>query len=89
MPVVVKIAPKNMSKDDYEKVMKELEDSGCGSPEGRLSHASSGDDELQMHETWESREQFDAYHNKLMDVLDGAGIDGGTVEVSQLRGGSV
>jgi hypothetical protein len=75
-----------MSKDDYDEVMRELEARGVGEPDGRLSHASYGDDEVHMFETWESRDHFEPYRNHLMDVLDGAGIDAGSVEVSQLQG---
>jgi quinol monooxygenase YgiN len=87
MPIAVRIVPHKMSKAEYEEVIQELQKQGNGDPDGRVLHTSYGDDdEVHMFEVWESREQFDAHHEKLMDVLDGAGVDAGLVEVSQLQG---
>ena len=87
MPIAVRIVPHKMSKAEYEEVIQELQKRGNGDPDGRVLHTSYGDDdEVHMFEVWESREQFDAHHLKLMDVLDGAGVDAGLVEVSELQG---
>jgi quinol monooxygenase YgiN len=74
-----------MSREDYERVMKELEDSGAHEPSGRKFHAAYGDDEVHMFEVWESEEQFDEHREQLFATLQGAGVDGGTVEVHPLH----
>jgi hypothetical protein len=43
-----------MTRDDYETMMKQLEETGAGEPEGRTFHAGYGDDELHMFDVWES-----------------------------------
>lgn len=74
-----------MSRADYERMIKQLEDSGCGEPEGRTFHAAYGDDNVRMFEVWDSREQFDAHSDRLFATLQGAGLDAGTVEVHPLQ----
>ena len=44
--MAVHICPDQMSKADYERVIKDLEDSGLGEPEGRTFHAAYGDDRV-------------------------------------------
>jgi quinol monooxygenase YgiN len=70
-----------MSRDDYERVIKELEESGAGDPEGRRMHTAYGDKNVYMFEVWDSQEQFDQHGERLFATLQGAGVDAGTVEV--------
>jgi quinol monooxygenase YgiN len=74
-----------MSRAEYDRVIKDLEDSGCGEPEGRTFHAAYGDDQVRMFEVWNSEEQFDAHRDRLFTTLQGAGLDAGTVEVHPLH----
>jgi quinol monooxygenase YgiN len=83
--VAVHICPTKMSRDEYERVIKDLEDSGVGEPEGRSFHAAYGDDRVCMFEVWDSPEQFDAHKNQLFETLQGAGLDAGTVEIHPLH----
>ena len=77
MPVAVHICPTQMSKDDYERLIGELEASGAAEPEGRLYHAAFGDEDLEIFEVWESAEHFDAHRDKTFALLQGAGVDAG------------
>ncbi len=85
MPVAVHICPINMSKDDYQKVIGDLEKSGAGEPEGRLYHAAYGEDDVQMFEVWRSEEDFDAHRDRLFVTLQGVGLDAGSVDVHPLH----
>jgi quinol monooxygenase YgiN len=85
MAVAVRICPDKMSKEDYEQVVDDLEASGLSEPQGRLYHAAYGEDEVHMFEIWESQEDFEAHHDKMVDVLQGAGLGGGTVDVHPLH----
>jgi hypothetical protein len=85
MPVAVHIVPGRMSKEDYDRMVAELEASGAGEPDGRLSHAAYGDDEVHMFEVWESPEHFDAYREPLIAALQSVGLDAGSVEVHALH----
>jgi len=85
VPIAVRITPKNMTRDDYDRVMKELEDSGSGDPEGRVFHAGYGEDEVHMFDVWDSHESFQAYHENLVGLLQGAGIDAGIVQIEPVH----
>jgi hypothetical protein len=54
MPIAVRITPSKMTRDDYERVMRQLEETGSGEPDGRVFHASYGEDEVHMFDVWDS-----------------------------------
>jgi hypothetical protein len=85
MSVAIRITPQQMSHADYEQMIGELEAAGVHEPEGRTFHAAYGGDEVHIFEVWDSAEQFDAHQTRVADVLEGAGFDGGTVEVHDLH----
>lgn len=85
MPVAVHINCEHMTKDDYERVIQDLRDSGCSEPEGRIIHAAYGENDVQMFEVWESEDHFNAHRDRLFETLQGCGVDGGTIEVHPLH----
>ncbi len=85
VPIAVHITPTNMSREDYERIMKQLEQSGAGEPDGRVFHASYGEDEVHMFDVWDSHESFQAHHGDLVGVLQGAGIDVGSVQIEPVH----
>ncbi|MGZ4231921.1 MAG: hypothetical protein ACXVVQ_10900 [Solirubrobacteraceae bacterium] len=85
MPVAVHICPTKMSRDEYERVIKDLEDSGVSEPKGRSFHAAYGDDRVCMFELWDSAEQFEVHRDQLFATLQAAGLDAGTVEIHPLH----
>jgi hypothetical protein len=84
LAVAVHIRANQMSKDDYERVIAELEGS---EPDGRRFHAAYGDDELQIFEVWDSPEQFNDHNEKLFAHLQSVGLGGGVVEMHPLHSG--
>jgi quinol monooxygenase YgiN len=87
MPVAVHICPTQMSKDDYERLIGDLEAAGAAEPDGRLYHAAFGDQDLEIFEVWETAEHFDAHQTKTFALLQGAGVDAGVgrVRIEQLH----
>ena len=85
MPVAVHICPDQMSKDDYKRVIEDLERDGVHEPQGRLYHAAYGEDPVQMFEVWRSQEDFDAHSDKLFATLQGAGVNVDRVDVHLLH----
>jgi quinol monooxygenase YgiN len=85
MPVAVRICPDQMSRDEYDHVIKDLEDAGYGEPEGRQLHAAYGHDHVHMFEIWDSPEQFEAHQRQFLATLEAAGMDAGTCEVHPLH----
>jgi quinol monooxygenase YgiN len=74
-----------MSRAEYDRVINDLEEAGCGEPEGRTFHAAYGDDRVQMFEVWHSREQFENHQERLFATLQAAGVDCGIVEVHSMH----
>ena len=87
MAVAVHICPDKMSKAEYERVIKDLEDSGVGEPEGRTFHAAYGGNEVCMFEVWDSAEHFEAHRDRLLATLQGVGVGAGTVQIHPLHSG--
>jgi hypothetical protein len=85
VPIAVRITPSNMTRDDYERVMQELEESESASTDGRVFHASYGEEEVHMFDVWESHESFQPYHENLVGLLQGAGIDAGVVQIEPVH----
>ena len=75
MAIVVKFEVNGMDVAKYESVIKELEKSGLGHPEGRLYHVAYGDKKkLQVIDVYESQAKLDAFGSKLVPILQKHGV---------------
>lgn len=76
MSIVVRFSPANMTAEKYAESTRKLEEAGVAfPPEGLDYHVCFGSDEgLRVSEIWDSREQFEAFGERLMPVLTDAGI---------------
>jgi hypothetical protein len=75
MSIVVRFPPSNVSKQQYDSVRNDLEGAGDWPPEGCQLHVCFGpENDIRVSEVWESREQFQAFGDKLGPKLDQAGI---------------
>jgi hypothetical protein len=62
--------------DKYDKVIKELEAAGAGSPKGRTFHvALESNGEIQVFDVWNSQEEFDAFGTTLLPILAAQGVE--------------
>ena len=78
MSFVVRFAPAGMNAAKYDEIIKRLDEAGAGSPTGRLYHVCFGDTEnLRVSDIWDSMENFMAFGQKLMPVLEQVGVDPG------------
>jgi hypothetical protein len=66
----------DVTSEQYDETMRRLEKSGDWMPDGLEYHVAfrSGND-LRVSEIWDSREQFDAFGERLMPVLKDVGIE--------------
>jgi hypothetical protein len=65
-----------VTTDQYDETIRRLERSGDWLPEGLEYHvAFRSNGGLRVSEIWDSREQFDAFGERLMPVLKDAGIE--------------
>jgi hypothetical protein len=72
MSVVVRFHPTNATKEKYDESLRRMEAAGIWpNPPGLEVHVAFGSaDDLRVSEIWTSREQFQAYGEKLMPILD-------------------
>jgi hypothetical protein len=75
MSIVVRFQPANVSKQQYDSVKSQLEEAGDWPVDGCQVHVCFGDeDNIRVSEIWESRDQFEAFGEKLRPRLDENGI---------------
>jgi hypothetical protein len=76
MSIVVRFHPSNLTTELYDQSTQKLEEAGVEfPPDGLDYHVCFGTDgDLRVSEIWDSREQFEAFGEKLMPVLTEVGI---------------
>lgn len=83
MSVLVRFAPASLTAKQYDEVNAKLADD---SPDGREYHVCFGSEgNLRVSEIWDSREQMQAYGERLMPVLAEAGINPGEPEFIEIH----
>jgi hypothetical protein len=77
MSIVVRFHPSNATKEKYDESLRRMEEAGIWpDPPGLELHVAFGAaDDLRASEIWSSREQFEAYGEKLMPILADMGIE--------------
>jgi hypothetical protein len=77
MSIVVRFKPSNLTAEKYDETNHTIEEAGVEfPPEGLDYHVCFGSPgNLTVSEIWDSREQFEAYGERLMPVLAKAGIE--------------
>jgi hypothetical protein len=77
MSIVVRFTPTALTAEKYDESTRLLEEAGVDfPPEGMDYHVCFGSEgNLRVSEIWDSREQFEAFGERLMPVLSRAGIE--------------
>jgi hypothetical protein len=77
MSICVRFNPANLTAEKYDESTRMLEQAGVDfPPEGLEYHVCFGSEgNLRVSEIWDSREQFEAFGERLMPVLADAGIE--------------
>ena len=66
----------SVTKQKYDATLRQLESAGDFPPDGLEYHVAFGSDgNFRVSEIWDSREQFEAFGERLMPVLAEAGIE--------------
>jgi hypothetical protein len=77
MSILARFTPNSLTAEKYDEAVREMDEVNSP-PEGRDYHVCFGSDgDLRVSEIWDSREQFEAYGEKLMPKLAEIGIDPG------------
>jgi len=88
MSIVVRFPTVSLTKEKYDETNRLLEEAGVEfPPEGLDYHVCFGDDgDLKVSEIWDSREQLDAFGERLMPILEQAGVDiSGSPEIFEVH----
>lgn len=76
MSIVVRFSPTNVTKEKYDESLQRLKEAGQFPPEGMEYHVAFGpEDNLRVSEIWDSREQMQAFGDRLMPILTEIGIE--------------
>ena len=76
----------SMTSEKYENVIKELENSGLGNPDGRLYHVAASKDGGQIIvDVWETNELLNKFAEPLVPILDGAGVTPAEPQIYPVR----
>jgi hypothetical protein len=86
MSVLIRFAPSALSAAQYDESVRKLEAQGEWPPDGLDYHVCFGSDgNLRVSEIWDSREQLEAFGERLMPVLSEVGIDPGEPEIVEIH----
>jgi hypothetical protein len=77
MSIVVRFSPVSLTAEKYDEALQRHEDEGIDfPPDGMQLHVCFGQEgNLRVSEIWDSREQLQAYGEKLMPLLGEMGIE--------------
>jgi len=86
MSILIRFAPASMTAPQYDETVRRLGEVGDWPPDGLEYHVCFGTDPtLRVSEIWDSREQLEAFGERLMPVLSEVGIDPGEPEVVEIH----
>jgi hypothetical protein len=85
MSMLARFAPASATTDQYDESLRRLEAEGDWPPDGLEYHCCfvvGGN--VRVSEIWDSREQFEAFGQRLMPLLADIGIDPGQPEILEV-----
>ncbi len=86
MSVLVRFSPASLTAEQYDETIRTLQGNGQWPPDGLDVHVCFGTDpNLRVSEIWDSPEQLEAFGERLMPVLSGAGIEPGEPELVEIH----
>jgi hypothetical protein len=86
MSFVFQFTPSGFSLATYKETLKQLEAAGAGSPKGRSFHVCYGDpNSVHVTDVWESMEDFQAFGQTLVPIMQALGADPGQPEIQEVN----
>lgn len=86
MSILIRFTPSSLSTAQYDESIAKLEAQGDFPPDGLDYHVCFGTDgSLKVSEIWDSREQMEAFGERLMPVLSDVGIEPGEPEIVDIH----
>jgi hypothetical protein len=84
--LLIRFAPPSMTAQQYDDVVRRLEEDGMSPADGldyEICFGSEGN--LKVSLVWDTQEQFEAFAQHLMPILAELGIDPGEPEIFQVH----
>ena len=77
MSILVRFSPVSLTSEKYDESTSRIEKAGIEfPPDGLEYHVCFGSDgDLRVSEIWDSKEQFEAFGQRLMPMLEDMGIE--------------
>jgi hypothetical protein len=86
MSFVITFVNPGFTSAKYDETVKKLEAAGVGAPKGRVHHVSFGDPaSLHVTDIWDNMEDFQAFGQVLMPILQSLGIDPGQPDIKEVH----
>ena len=86
MSILIRFAPASLTAEQYDESVRRLQGNGPWPPDGLDYHVCFGSEgKLRVSEIWDSREQLDAFGERLMPVLAEVGIEPGEPELMDIH----
>lgn len=86
MAIGIYFSPTSMTAQQYDEIIKRLDQAGAGAPKGRTYHSCFGTgDKMMVFDIWDSQADFDAFGATLMPILQQAGLDVGQPDVMPIH----
>lgn len=86
MSVLIRFAPAALTAEQYDESIRRLQKAGEFPPDGLDYHVCFGSaGNLRVSEIWDSREQLEAFGERLMPLLAEVGIEPGEPEVLEIH----
>jgi hypothetical protein len=86
MSILARFTPTSLTAQQYEESVRRLQEGGDWPPDGLEYHVFFGSEgSLRVSEIWDSREQFEAFGERLMPVLAEIGIEPGEPELLEVH----
>jgi len=86
MSILIRFAPASLTAEQYDESVRKLQGNGPWPPDGLDYHVCFGSEgKLRVSEIWDSREQLDAFGERLMPVLAEVGIQPGEPELMDIH----
>ena len=86
MSIVVRFNPQNVTTEKYDESLQRIKEAGAWPPDGLEYHVLFGSEgNLRVSEIWDSREQLQAFGERLMPILADIGIDAGEPEILEVH----
>jgi hypothetical protein len=86
MSILARFTPASLTAQQYDESVRRMKESGDWLPDGLDYHVCFGSDgNLRVSEIWDSHEQFEAFGERLMPVLQEVGINPGEPELLEIH----